>query len=264
MSRWLVGAFGLLVFLLSAGPALAQADDDSNPMSAAGGPDQSVPLPWTRSIRCPVLYTHEVGSAANFRRLLLGLRAGGFQPTSLASIDAAMSGAAETPPGCLLLTFDDGLYSQYANALPVLNDLGLPGVFFVLPGFADGVHRYMGAAEYRALVDAGEEVEAHTCNHPILPTLARLNLNAFFGELEDCRRLLEGIIGTRVDYLAYPFGAYDATVLDGMRRFNFRAGFSTRAAAILTAASPYTLPRIRYDPAESAAVVIRRIHAAGG
>jgi peptidoglycan/xylan/chitin deacetylase (PgdA/CDA1 family) len=114
------------------------------------------------------------------------LLAAGYRPTTLASMDAAMSGLADTPPGCLLLTFDDGLLSQYQNALPVLSELGLPAVFFVLPGFADGVHRYMGIRELQLLAQAGFEVEAHTCNHPLLPRLARLNLDAFYAELQDC------------------------------------------------------------------------------
>ncbi len=226
--------------------------------------DNATPAPWTRSIVCPVLYTHEVVSQAVLRRFLAGLVGAGYRPTTLASIDAAMSGLADTSPGCVLLTFDDGLLSQYQNALPVLSDLGVPAVFFVLPGFADGVHRYMGIRELQTLAQAGFEVEAHTCNHPNLPRLARLNLNAFFAELQDCKRLLEDITGAPVNYVAYPSGAYDATVLDAVARFGYRAAFTTRASAVLSASSPFTLPRIRYDPSEAPSTVLRRIHAAGG
>jgi peptidoglycan/xylan/chitin deacetylase (PgdA/CDA1 family) len=220
--------------------------------------------PWTRSLVCPVLYTHEVPAQALLRRVLVALLASGYHPTSLASVDAAMSGAADPPPGCLVLTFDDALYSQYLNALPVLSDLGLPAVFFVLPAFGDGVHRYMGAAELQALSAAGHEVEAHTCNHPNLPLLARLNLNAFLAEVQDCKRQLEAIVGLPVNYLAYPFGASDATVLDAVAHAGYRAAFTTRAAAVLSASAPFSLPRIRYDPAEAPLAIVRRIRAAGG
>jgi peptidoglycan/xylan/chitin deacetylase (PgdA/CDA1 family) len=221
--------------------------------------------PWTRSIVCPVLYTHEVVSQAALRRMLTGLLAAGYHPTSLATVDAAMSGAADPPPGCLVLSFDDALYSQYLNALPVLSLLHVPGVFFaIVPGFADGVHRYMGVQELVDIAATGDEVEAHTCNHPTLPILERLNPAAFIAEIQDCRVQLEDMLGMNVDYLAYPNGAYDAGVIDAVARTGYRAAFTTRASARLTASTPFTLPRIRYDASEVPLAVIRRIRAAGG
>jgi peptidoglycan/xylan/chitin deacetylase (PgdA/CDA1 family) len=220
--------------------------------------------PWTRSIVCPVLYAHEVVSQPVMRRFLVGLLQAGYHPTSLASVDAAMSDVADTPPGCIVLTFDDALLSQYLNAMPVLLDMGVPAVFFALPGFGDGVHRYMGVAELQALAPAGFEVEAHTCNHPNLPLLARRNIDAFFAEVQDCKTILEGITGEPVNFIAYPFGSFDLTVLEAVRRFGYRAAFTTRSSAVLTANSPYTLPRIRYDPSEAPATVLRRIRAVGG
>jgi peptidoglycan/xylan/chitin deacetylase (PgdA/CDA1 family) len=243
----------LLVFGLAAGSG-----------SNTGADDDETPPPWIRSIVCPVLYTHEVASQTIFRRFLVGMVQAGYQPTDLETVDAAMAGSAEPPRNCLVLSFDDGLLSQFTNAVPVLEDLGAPAVFFVLPGFNDGVHRYMGPPELQALAADGFEVELHTCNHPNLPQLARRNLLAFYAELDDCRGVLEDITGEPVDFVAYPFGAYDGTVLDAVSRFGFRAAFSTRFSAVLNYRSPYTLPRIEYQPTEAPAVVIRRIKTAGG
>jgi peptidoglycan/xylan/chitin deacetylase (PgdA/CDA1 family) len=245
----------LLALFLTTVPAAADGSDDQ---TAAGQ------APWIRSIVCPVLYTHEVGSQALLRRFLSVLVGAGYQPTSLATVDAAMTGAMDPPRGCVVLSFDDGLLSQFLNGVPVFTDLGIPAVFFVLPGFNDGVHHYMGIAEFQAIANAGLEVELHTCNHPNLALLARRDLSAFFAEVQDCKHILEGIIGESVDYIAYPFGSYDATVVDAVARFGFRGGFGTRASALLTYSSPYTLPRIHYDLAESPANVLRRLRAAGG
>ena len=260
-------AFLTAVALLLAAPAAVGADDSDQSSVTADQPEPlaiAAAAPWARSIVCPVLYAHEVVSQAVLRRFLAGLLLAGFQPTSLATVDASMSGAMEPPKNCVVLTFDDGLLSQYLNGLPVLADMGVPAVFFVLPGFADGVHRYMGPAEFQALADAGFEVELHTCNHPNLPLLARRNLNAFYAELVDCRRILESIIGQSVEYIAYPSGTYDATVLDAVARFGFRGAFTTRPSAVLNYRTPYILPRIRYDPSEAPLAVINRIRAAGG
>jgi peptidoglycan/xylan/chitin deacetylase (PgdA/CDA1 family) len=253
-ARLLAGVAALLALVMVAGSVSnARADDDDD-----------TPPPWTRSIVCPVLYTHEVASQAIFRRFLIGMLQAGYQPTDLETVDAAMVGTIDPPQKCVVLSFDDGLLSQFTNAAPVLEDVGVPAVFFVLPGFNDHVHRYMGVPELEALADDGFEVELHTCNHPNLPQLARRNLLAFYAELDDCRGLLEGITGQPVDFVAYPFGAYDATVLDAVNRFGFRAAFTTRPSAVLNYRTPFTLPRIEYQPSEAASSVIRRIKAAGG
>jgi peptidoglycan/xylan/chitin deacetylase (PgdA/CDA1 family) len=250
--------------LASLAPSLASADGSDPNQDQDQGQVAAAPAAWTRSIVCPVLYTHEVASQVIFRRFVTGMLQAGYHPTSLATLDAAMVGTIDPPPKCLVLTFDDSLLSQFLNAVPVLTDDGLPAVFFVLPGFADHVHRYMGPPELQALAEDGFEVELHTCNHPNLPLLARRNLMAFYAELQDCRQQIEDVTGEDVSYVAYPYGAYDATVLDTVARFGFRAGFSTGSSAVLNYRSPYTLPRIRYDASEPVTAVLARIRAAGG
>ena len=242
----------ILVVIAALAPALAHADDSAAPPA------------WTRSIVCPVLYTHEIPSQAVFRRFVMGLLSAGFQPTDLDTVDQAMVGTIDPPGNCIVLTFDDSLLSQYVNAMPVLVDMGIPAVFFVLPGFNDGVHRYMTNSQLQDVANAGFDIELHTCNHANLPLLARRNLLAFYAEIDDCREILQDIVGQPVNYIAYPSGLYDATVLDAVTRFGFRGGFTTRASAVLNYRSPYTLPRIRYDPAEPLSAVLRRIKAAGG
>jgi len=90
-----------------------------------------------------------------------------------------------------------------------------------------------------------------------LPRLARINLSAFFAEVQDCKGILEGITGRSVDYLAYPYGAYDLTVLDAVSRAGYRAAFTTRMSAVLSYSAPYALPRIHYDLGEPPASVLR-------
>jgi peptidoglycan/xylan/chitin deacetylase (PgdA/CDA1 family) len=220
--------------------------------------------PLSRAVRCPVLYAHEVPSQASLRSLLSSLQGAGYQPTSLAAVDLAMSAQADTPPGCLVLSFDDALYTQYTNALPVLAAFGLPAVFFVMPAFTDGVHRYMGADEIRALQRAGHEIGAHTCNHPSLPRLRVTRPIPFLAEVQDCKWTLEGVVGVPVLYFAYPNGSFDGPVADAVATAGYRAAFTTRPAALLSPGSAFVLPRIRIDVGEAPQSVLRRIRSAGG
>src|SRR5690348_115665 len=105
----MVCLLALAVFATDSGPAAAQSSPcDTDPITCMGSaPGAAVGVtfpPWTRSIICPVLYTHEVVSQVVMRRMLTALVAAGYRPTSLATVDAAMSGTADPPPGCLVLT----------------------------------------------------------------------------------------------------------------------------------------------------------------
>ena len=154
----------VVALVAAVGPALAHADDST---------DSADKPPWTRSIVCPVLYTHEIASQVVFRRFVTGLLAARYQPTDLATVDQAMIGR---------------IVGEFWRTSPA----------------------------------------------------------------------------SRVNYVAYPSGTYDPTVLDAVARFGFRGGFTTRASAVLNYRSPFTLPRISYDPSQSVAAVIGRIKVAGG
>jgi peptidoglycan/xylan/chitin deacetylase (PgdA/CDA1 family) len=246
--RWELNADGLTYW----------SSPDATPLLLDGLPDG--PAAWVQPATCTVMYTHEVPSAASFRQFLLGMQQVGLRPVSFATVDAKMSGLAEVPRGCVVLSFDDALASQLRNALPVLSELNISGMFFVMPGFQDGVHQYMSNAGIRALQDAGQIVGSHTCHHATLPLLAPA---AMFAELADCKHQIENIIGVPVRYLAYPNGAVNQPVVAAVAQAGFRAAFTTRASAVLRPEQPLLLPRVEYSVGESAAAVARRVQAAG-
>ena len=63
---------------------------------------------------------------------------------------AAVTGGAGLPARACVLTFDDGLRCQYELALPVLERLGTPGIFFV-PGRPLGERRVLEVHKLHAL-----------------------------------------------------------------------------------------------------------------
>jgi len=231
---------------------------DAVPLLLDGLPDG--PAVWSNSATCAVLYTHEVPSAASFRQFVVGLMQAGLQPVSFALVDARMAGQATLPRGCVVLSFDDALASQLRNAVPVLTEVNITGMFFVMPGFHDGVHQYMDDAGIQALHAAGQIVGAHTCHHATLTLLAPQPMMA---ELADCKRQIENIIGVPVRYLAYPNGAVNQTVVAAVAQAGYRAAFTTRPSAALRPDQALVLPRIEYVVGESALTVAGRVRAAG-
>jgi peptidoglycan/xylan/chitin deacetylase (PgdA/CDA1 family) len=158
-----------------------------------------------------------------------------------------------------VLTFDDGLASQMSGALPVLLRFRVSATFFVMPDFRDGVHRYMGADDFRALREAGMEIGSHTLNHASLPRLLRLNFGAFQSELVDSKRMLEQMVGRSVELLAYPNGAWDHATADEVRRAGYRAAASTMPGGWQRPEELYWLRRFRADPWEAPGTVLARL-----
>jgi peptidoglycan/xylan/chitin deacetylase (PgdA/CDA1 family) len=144
---------------------------------------------------------------------------------------ALLHEVANSPPSgrTLVVTFDDAYRSVRELALPIMRELGVPGVVFAPTHFAegdrlaswegvdiylDGPHarelEVMSWEELRELQAAGWEVGSHTRSHPHLTQLDEPSLSEELrGSREDCERHL----GTPCRSLAYPYGDTDARVI---------------------------------------------------
>jgi hypothetical protein len=79
------------------------------------------------------------------------------------------------------LTFDDGLLSHTENAVPILNQYGFKGTFYVLPPYLTeslpGIWRYGTWPGFQSLAAAGHEIGSHTMNHYNLTNLSWGDVN---------------------------------------------------------------------------------------
>jgi len=124
--------------------------------------------------------------------------------------------------GAVSLRFDDGLLSQYEDALPKLNSAGLKGTFYIITqemaeqGFAG----YMNKQQVVDIFNAGHEIGAHTRTHKDLTTLSpSAQQNEVAGSRQDLQSWNVGSILS----LSVPFGAYDNPVINVVKN----AGFSS-------------------------------------
>jgi len=136
-----------------------------------------------------------------------------------------------TPPR-VCVTFDDGFENLLANAVPVLEQLGVPATLFVVPenlgrpphwtmrpGHPDARERLMDALQVRKLVhDHGWRVESHTLTHAHLPSLPAAEVRR---ELSESKAALESALGVPITAVAFPHGAYNQTVLEEARRTGY-------------------------------------------
>jgi peptidoglycan/xylan/chitin deacetylase (PgdA/CDA1 family) len=167
-----------------------------------------------------------------------------FQPISFPDLERAWTDpemAIGTERPAALFTFDDGFASQYEVAAPILEEIGVRGVFFVVPRFVectgDAAWRFfteriqrrpvspgaarphedhwlpMSPSQVRDLAARGHTVGSHTLSHSSLRTLAA---DAKQSEIADSARMIAEWTGGSVDTFAWTF-AWDTIDAEAWR-----------------------------------------------
>jgi peptidoglycan/xylan/chitin deacetylase (PgdA/CDA1 family) len=189
-------------------------------------------LPLRRHVRAPklvIIIYHRVGSGTDsfmdvpltvFKAQLDYLQ----ENYDIVSLDGAVD-AIQTMGlrnNMAVLTFDDGYYDFYTNALPVLQRRNLPAVLYLATYFIETGQRFpwdarFGASEWpsvRPLTwDELEElakmdlvtIGSHTHTHPRLERIGRTELEQ---EIKTSIATLETSVGIRPTHFACPNGIY--------------------------------------------------------
>lgn len=111
----------------------------------------------------------------------------------------------------LILSYDDGPF-QDRKLVELMNKYDLKGTFHLNSNKLD-LPNYLTKAEIKDLFK-GHEVSVHSTNHPNLTALSKIDI--MYEVIED-RRELERLSGMTVRGMAYPFGNYNASVLDAIQ-----------------------------------------------
>ncbi|HJQ83425.1 MAG TPA: polysaccharide deacetylase family protein [Candidatus Binatia bacterium] len=123
------------------------------------------------------------------------------------------------------LTFDDGHASNYAEAFPVLAELGLRATFFVVPTFVD-TPNHVTWAQLREMTAAGMEIGSHSLTHPFLDRLDRAALRREFGE---SKAIIEDRLGIAVRVASLPRGWPTPILEPVLEELGYRAFCTSRA-----------------------------------
>ncbi|HEU5317277.1 MAG TPA: polysaccharide deacetylase family protein [Chloroflexota bacterium] len=196
----------------------------------------------------PILYYHQIPSAAALRTQLVAFREGGRQIVSLARAVAALRGEGPAlPDKPLVLTFDDGWETQFHNAAPVLQAEGVPATFFVITRFLGQIPGYMSWDQVRTLKELGHDIESHTQNHPSVDKLYAEDAGAALAELWESLAVLERRLGHSQRLFAYPNGTWNKTVADLAARV-YRAAVATAGGTFQSQPQLYQMRRIKAEP----------------
>jgi peptidoglycan/xylan/chitin deacetylase (PgdA/CDA1 family) len=160
----------------------------------------------------------------------------------------------------LAITFDDGYRDNFANAVPVLERLGLPATFFVVSRWIgsdvvpwwDSKHgaryEWMTWDDVRELHRRGFEIGAHTRSHV---DLGQTSAADAWPEIFGARTDIEHEIGAPVESFAYPYGGEHQMTegnLSLVRAAGFRCCCSAHGGINLTGADAFRLRRVPISP----------------
>jgi peptidoglycan/xylan/chitin deacetylase (PgdA/CDA1 family) len=118
------------------------------------------------------------------------------------------------PSSMVTFTFDDGYFSTYDKAFPILEKYSYPATVFVITS-AIGEPGYMTTEQILELADNGWEIGSHTVSHPDLTQLSDEQLKY---ELLVSQQYLENL-GLTVRNFSSPHGRYDKRVVKTISQY---------------------------------------------
>jgi len=160
-----------------------------------------------------------------FERHVRYLLEGGFEAVSF---HAFLDGF-QPHPGkrYILLTFDDGNYSDYSIAFHLLKKYGFVATFFVTVGRI-GTPGHLGWDHLKEMIDGDMSIQSHSLNHLFLSDLSKDSLRQ---ELTESKRILEDKLSYPIHFISLPGGFYSRRVLKAAQSAGYR-GVATSAPGL--------------------------------
>ena len=183
---------------------------------------------------------------AEFEEEMEWLAEQGYHGVTLDEVFAAWNEGEPIAENPIVVSFDDGLRSQYVGARPVLEQLGWPAVLNLKVESLD--QGELTESMVDELVAAGWEIDSHTISHADVTGLDGSELRR---EVGDSRAELQERFGEPVDFFAYPAGAYDAESVAAVEEAGY-LGAVTTEPGLASPDEPYELRRIRVAGGEGA------------
>jgi peptidoglycan/xylan/chitin deacetylase (PgdA/CDA1 family) len=185
---------------------------------------------------------------AAFEAQMKELKDRGITVIGMQDLLAWKRGEKNIPPRCAVITFDDGLKSQYEVAWSIMKKFGYTFTMFIYTeGVRGGLFGGGEAITWEQLADMrdnGIDIEAHSATHQDLREGHPVTIREPDGkkvrkrltgpeyeqflqnELVGCKQLLEQRLGIKVNCFAVPYGFYNEHVKEIARNAGYEAMFT--------------------------------------
>src|SRR3989344_2712390 len=159
-------------------------------------------------------------SPENFEKQLQYLKENDFQNILLKDLANYFSGNFTLPAKPIIITFDDGLISQYNNALPLLQKYGFTATFFIFTNPIGRSQNYLNWEQIKELENFGIEIGSHGIYHLLLN---KIDKNRLAEETSGSKEKIEENLGQKIYSFAYPFGAYNDQVVKMIKEAGYQS-----------------------------------------
>ena len=198
----------------------------------------------------PILMYHEIGdnpsqlyvSRENFQAQMKYLKDNGYHTVTLDQIYRHFESQERLPPKPVAVSFDDGYRTIYTEVYPVFKQYGFVGTFFVFPE-AFGRPNYVTWDQVIEMSRAGQSIQSHTRGHVDLTRSSDPQWRK--DQLVGSKGLLEQKLGQKVNFLAYPGGFYNRTVMEATRQSGYLAAVTTEEGWASGLDNRYAWKRVR-------------------
>ena len=204
----------------------------------------------------PVLVYHGLGPQAQGRLVIAAgafaeqmryLKTEGYRVISLGDFIEWMEGKRQLPKRSVVLTFDDGYRAFREFAYPLLKELGFSATLFVYTDYVGTGRNALGWDDLRRLAGEGFDVEAHSKSHGDLrrapAETAEQYARRMQAELRDPIASFQRQLGLTPRILAYPYGEYNAALVQQVKDHGYLAAFSVHREANPSFGDPLMLDR---------------------
>lgn len=189
-----------------------------------------------------------------FRQHLQYLEMTGYNVIPLRHLYEYVAGKrASIPKNAIVITIDDGWRSTYTEAYPELKKRKFPFTVFIYPKIIGQTSNALTWAQIREMSDAGVDIQSHSLSHPYLTKRRHASFDdATYTrwvqrELAESKRLLEKETGKKVQFLAYPYGDYDARLTKMVAQSGYTAALTCDFGRVKAGSDPLRMKRFVID-----------------
>ncbi len=120
--------------------------------------------------------------------------------------------------GMVSLTFDDGWYITYKNAIPILNNAGYKSTQYIIADYLQNAPGYVTTQQALSMKNQGHEIGSHSLSHPDLTTLS---ISSLTNEIQNSKSKLVSLGLGPINSFAFPYGAYNDSVLNAVKQAGY-------------------------------------------
>jgi peptidoglycan/xylan/chitin deacetylase (PgdA/CDA1 family) len=221
-------------------------------------------------LQVPILLYHRFGPALTdemtvttpvFEGQLRLIQERGYHVIPLRCLLASLGNSANAlPERPVVLAVDDGHRTVYTDLFPLIRRARIPVTLFIYPSAISNASYALTWGQLAEMKTSGlVDVQSHTFWHPNFTIeQRRLAPEAYEHFVQDqltrSKAILEQRLGGTVDLLAWPFGIYNADLMQRATAAGYVAAFSIERRPVTRAENRMALPRYIVTDADRGAL----------